>query len=103
MNLSFMETIICRMNRACMKSRYRQSAFSTISLSSYGRVSYNLSSSHVRMKDPNGLEWECATAQKVTMSINQEQTKDKLVELYMDRVDVEVMETRSKKRYYLEL
>lgn len=82
----------------CRKRIVGSQRFSTISLSTYGRVSYNLTSSHIRMTDPNGLEWENATAQEVTMGINWDQTKDTLVELYMDRADIEVIETRSKKK-----
>ena len=76
--------------------------FSTISMGSYGRVSYDLYSSHVKTNVwPNGEKkdevspYESATAQKVTMSINFTQTNRELVDLYMNHVILNVTETQS--------
>ena len=78
--------------------------FSTISMGSYGRVSYNLVNSHVKTNVwPNG-DWkdelspyESATAQKLSMSIDYTQTSWELVDLYMDHVDFDVLDTKTKK------
>ena len=78
--------------------------FSTISMGSYGRVSYNLVNSHVKTNVwPNG-DWkdelspyESATAQKISMSIDYTQTSWELVDLYMDHVDFDVLDTKTKK------
>ena len=78
--------------------------FSTISMGSYGRVSYNLVNSHVKTNVwPNGdikdepSPYESATAQKITMSIDYTQTSWELVDLYMDHVDFDVLDTKTKK------
>lgn len=78
--------------------------FSTISMGSYGRVSYDLVNNHVKTNVwPNGdikdelSPYESATAQKISMSIDYTQTSWELVDLYMDHVDFDVLDTKTKK------
>lgn len=62
--------------------------FSTITLSSYGRVYYSFSSSHIKTPQPVGVEsydhslYESATAQKITMTINTARTNATLAKEY---------------------
>lgn len=70
---------------------------STIPLSSYGRVNYTLTASHVKLTDAaTGVEekYESATAQKVTIQVNEATTKQGLFLYdYVDRIDFQLTET----------
>ena len=88
----------------CQNQLIGSQRFSTVSMGSYGRVSYDMYSSHVKTGIwPDGTTretpspYESATAQKVTMAINYVQTNADLVDLYLDHIDVDVTEPQTKK------
>ena len=71
----------------------------TISLSSFGRVNYTLSSSHVKtteQTEETGTVYESATAQKVTAAVNFRTTEAGLFDYdYVDHIQVDMTKTGS--------
>lgn len=75
-------------NFGAVEKELGSARFSTISLSSYGRVYYTFTTSHIKTPQPIGVEsynhevYESATAQKITMAINTSRTNATLAKEY---------------------
>ena len=67
--------------------------FSATPMSSYGRIFYNISGSHIHTEQPQGgnsydhTRYESSTAQEITVKINSQQTKERLVSDFFHKLD----------------